>query len=97
MYTTHELKNHLLFCNMNTYEARKATYERVQVVATLTDRNLWSSQGRMWQKEIYKGMSKSLPVATETGVVDSYNLIGCVTSIANNVRCYHKRSKVSAF
>ena len=33
-------KNILLFCNMNTYEARKATYEKVQVSATVTDRNL---------------------------------------------------------
>ena len=33
-------KNNLLFCNMNTYETRKVTYEKVQVKATVTDRNL---------------------------------------------------------
>lgn len=40
VYTTQKLKNRLLFCNMNTYKARKAIYEKVRVVATLTDRNL---------------------------------------------------------
>ena len=40
-------KNNLLFCDMNTHEARKATCEKVRVLATVTDRNLWISQGTM--------------------------------------------------
>lgn len=40
VYTTWKLKSYLLFCNMNTYKARKAIYEKVQVVTTLTDSNL---------------------------------------------------------
>ena len=33
-------KNNLLFCNMNTHEARKVTCEKVRVLATVTDSNL---------------------------------------------------------
>ena len=33
-------KNILLFCDMNTYKTRKVIYEKVQVTATVTDRNL---------------------------------------------------------
>ena len=66
---------------MNTHEARKATCEKVQVRATLRDRNLWIPQGRMCRKEIYSAYRKSLPVATETGVGPDYNLIGCVKHV----------------
>ena len=63
---------------MNTHEARKVTCEKVQVSATLGDRNLRIPQGRMCRKKIYSAYRKSLPVATETGVGPDYNLIGCV-------------------
>lgn len=49
-----KVKNHLLFCNMNTHEARKVTCEKVKLDATLRDRNLCSSQGGMCRNEIYK-------------------------------------------
>lgn len=39
-YATVKPKNDLLFCNMNTYETRKVTYEKVKVGATVRDRNL---------------------------------------------------------
>ena len=46
-------KNNLLFWNMDTYKARKAIYEKVQLDATLGDRNLRSSQSGMCWTEIY--------------------------------------------
>ena len=66
---------------MNTHRARKAECERVQVSATLGDRNLRIPQGRMCRKKIYSACRKSLPVATETGVGPDYNLIGCVSRV----------------
>ena len=33
-------KNNLLFCNMNTHKTRKVICEKVQVGATVIDRNL---------------------------------------------------------
>ena len=66
---------------MNTHRARKAEREKVQVSATLGDRNLRIPQGRMCRKKIYSACRKSLPVATETGVGPDYNLIDCVSRV----------------
>ena len=55
MYDCKE-KNNLLWWNMHTYETRKVAYEKVQVEATVTDRNLWTSQGTMYRKEIYNAL-----------------------------------------
>ena len=67
---------------MNTHRARKAKCEKVQVSATLGDRNLRIPQGRMCRKEIYSACRKSLPVATETGVGTDYDLIGRVKHVS---------------
>lgn len=48
-----EETNDLLFCNMNMRETRKVTRKKVQICATVIDRNLWTSQGTMCRKEIY--------------------------------------------
>ena len=45
--------NSLFICNMVTHKARKVLCEKVQVDATVRDSNLWTSQGTMYQKEIY--------------------------------------------
>lgn len=74
-----EPKTDLSICKMVAYEARKATYEIVQLSATVRDRNLWTSQGTMCWTELYKTQSKNLQVFLETCVGHSYNLIGCVT------------------
>lgn len=65
---------------MNTYEARKATYEKVQVIATLTAANCESRKEECDKRKSIIPCSKSLPVATETGVVICYCLIGSVTN-----------------
>ena len=45
--------NSLFICNMVTHKARKVLCEKVQVDATVRDSNLSTSQGTMYQKEIY--------------------------------------------
>ena len=76
-----EPKTDLSTCDMVAYEARKATYEIVQLSATVRDRNLWTSQGTMCWTELYKTQSKNLQVFLETCVGHSYSLIDCVTNL----------------
>ncbi len=64
-YATVNLKNDLLFWNMNMHETRKVTCKRVKVGATVRDRNLWTSQGTMYWTEIYNDYGKSLPAFTK--------------------------------
>ena len=63
---------------MNTHEARKATCEKVQVRATVRDRNLWTSQGTMCWKEIYDTSLQEFASFHKTGVDADYTLIRCV-------------------
>ena len=78
VYTTLMMKNDLSICDTMAYQTRKVRYEKVKVNATVRDRNLWTSQGTMHGNEIYDSQSKSLPVATETGVVAGYKPKACV-------------------
>lgn len=68
----------LLFWNMNTYETRKVTYEKVQVRATVRDRNLWTPQRTMCKKEIYNILKQEFARFYKTGVDINYILIRCV-------------------
>lgn len=68
---------------MVAFKIRKVLNEIVQVDATLTDRNLWISQGRMCWKEIYKLLGKSLRKFLKIRVDLSYFLIG---SVIDNVQ-----------
>lgn len=73
-------KNNLLCWNMHTYETRKVTYEKS---TSRGNRNRLaiceSRKERCIERKSITLYSKSLPVATETGVVISYRLIVCVT------------------
>lgn len=75
-----EEKTDLLFCNMNTHKARKVICEKVQLHATVRDRNLWTSQGTMCGKEIYNASMQDFANFLKIGVGTGYNLISCVTT-----------------
>ena len=54
-----QVKIDLSFWNMEAWGYCKLNRERVQVYATLRDRNLWIPQGRLCKKESYKLVSKT--------------------------------------
>ena len=72
-------KNNLLSCNMDRHNTRKELCQKVQLRATLVERNLRISQGRMCWKKIYYTLKQDFASFLKTGVVDSYSLIDCVT------------------
>lgn len=79
-----EETNDLLFWNMNTYKARKAIYEKVQLYATGRDRNLWTSQGTMCKTEIYNTSLQDFADFLKISVVATYRLIVCVINRAQS-------------
>lgn len=65
---------------MDTHETREATCEKVQIIATLTAANCESRKEECDERKSMTPYCKSLPVATETGVVICYCLINSVTN-----------------
>lgn len=91
-----EEKIDLLFCNMNTHKARKAICEKVQVDATVRDRNLWTSQRTMCGKEIYNTSMQDFANFLKIGVNANYHLISGVTIFLQRNSVLVKQVNVSA-
>lgn len=91
-----EEKIDLLFCNMNTHKARKVICEKVQVYATVRDRNLWTSQGTMCKKELYNASMQDFADFLKIGVNANYHLIRGVTIFLQRNPTLAKQVNVSA-
>lgn len=91
-----EEKIDLLFCDMNTHKARKAICEKVQVYATVRDRNLWTSQGTMCRKELYNTSMQDFADFLKIGVNANYHLIRGVTIFLQRNTMLAKQVNVSA-
>ena len=89
-------KTDLSACNMAAREARKADRERVQVTATVRDRNLRTPQGTTQPKEIYDTAQQDSAGLHKTGVGPAYCPKGSVAAAYQYAETAGRWVKVSA-
>lgn len=89
-------KTDLSACNMAAREARKADRERVQVTATVRDRNLLTPQGTTQPKEIYDTAQQDSAGLHKTGVGPAYCPKGSVAAAYQYAETAGRWVKVSA-